>query len=657
MRGKRNFVRIIVICLLFTSISWNRNVEVVFAKNAEFNTGFIPLQVNEIPFLDETYVYEYDDEKTEVDTDVQITLYGSQYYESDWDKYSTNYFYNFMSADERNLWDALDEMCLSYLNDTESLSRRSNYYYTSFVPYSNMTWDEAYTLASIFRFSNPQYYFLMPAIGHSTTWSGECLAFCVYSQFANGQSRKAATEEVKTAAEEMLDLTASCATEEEKVKVLHDAIIEGVEYNYDIYEDDFDEDTAFSQSVYSALCMEETVCAGYAQTLEMLCNAVGIDCITVTSSTHQWNKVRINDSWYNVDCTWADQSSYILYSYFERSDSVYDTLGSTSDHQEEDYWEKYLPKCTLDSASTRNEPGSLPDIDNTTETPEITLTMENGQYVVSISCATENADIYYAFDDTPSQAYTKCYYYTGEFAISGKGTIQAIAVCDGYWDSAIRAEDINTEIKVEETVKVEETSKDNDTVTVDSSEATEEATTMEETIKISRLSITAPSKKLAAGKKVKLTLDVFPNNATNKTVTWKTSNKKYATVDSKGNVSLKKAGIGKTVTITATAKDGSKKKASFKIKIMKDAVKSLKLKAASKTLQAGKSMTIKTTVKTTGKSVNKKLKWISSNTKYATVNSSGKITAKKAGKGKTVTITAVSTDGSNKKAKVKIKIK
>lgn len=42
---------------------------------------------------------------------------------------------------------------------------------------------------------------------------------------------------------------------------------------------------------------------------------------------------------------------------------------------------------------------------------------------------------------------------------------------------------------------------------------------------------------------------------------------------------------------------------------------------------------------------------------HATVTSKGKVTAKKAGKGKTVIITAVSTDGTNKKAKVKIKIK
>jgi len=54
-----------------------------------------------------------------------------------------------------------------------------------------------------------------------------------------------------------------------------------------------------------------------------------------------------------------------------------------------------------------------------------------------------------------------------------------------------------------------------------------------------------------------------------KKVKWTTSNKKYATVDSKGNVKIKKAGAGKTVTIYATATDGSKVKTKCVIKIKK----------------------------------------------------------------------------------------
>ena len=59
---------------------------------------------------------------------------------------------------------------------------------------------------------------------------------------------------------------------------------------------------------------------------------------------------------------------------------------------------------------------------------------------------------------------------------------------------------------------------------------------------------------------------VTPSNATNKAVTWKSSNTKVATVSSSGKVTAKAAG---TATITCTAKDGSGKSAICKITVRK----------------------------------------------------------------------------------------
>lgn len=177
-------------------------------------------------------------------------------------------------------------------------------------------------------------------------------------------------------------------------------------------------------------------------------------------------------------------------------------------------------------------------------------------------------------------------------------------------------------------------------------------------VPVSKISISGISKKIAAGKKIQLSTTISPSNAINKNVSWKSSNTKYATVSASGKVTMKKAGGGKKVTITATAQDGSGVKAKYTINIMKNSVKKISLKANSSTVKAGKPVTVKATVKTTGsKSVNKTLKWTSSNTKYATVDKNGKVKAKKAGRGKKVTITAKATDGSGKKASVKIKIK
>ncbi len=173
-------------------------------------------------------------------------------------------------------------------------------------------------------------------------------------------------------------------------------------------------------------------------------------------------------------------------------------------------------------------------------------------------------------------------------------------------------------------------------------------------IKVKKITISGLSKKIAAGKKVKLTAKISPSDAADKGVIWKSSNKKVATVNSKGIVSMKRKSGGKSVTITATAKDGSQVKAVYKIKSMKGKVTKVNI-SGKKTLKAGKSLKLTGKVKST-KNANKKLKWISSNKKYATVTSSGKVKALKAGIGKRVKITAMATDGSGKKKTVTIKI-
>ena len=176
-------------------------------------------------------------------------------------------------------------------------------------------------------------------------------------------------------------------------------------------------------------------------------------------------------------------------------------------------------------------------------------------------------------------------------------------------------------------------------------------------VKVSSIKISGISGKIAAGKKIQLSAVISPSNAANKQIKWTTSNKKIATVNSKGLVRIKAKTGGRSVTITAAAADGSGKKATYKIKIMKDAVKKVAISGKkTKSVKAGKKLQLKAKV-TAAKKANKKLRWTCSNTKYATVNSKGKVTAKKAGKGKKVKITAVATDGSGKKSTVIIKIK
>ena len=174
-------------------------------------------------------------------------------------------------------------------------------------------------------------------------------------------------------------------------------------------------------------------------------------------------------------------------------------------------------------------------------------------------------------------------------------------------------------------------------------------------VKVSRISISSATKIVAYGKSVQLKAIVTPAKAANKAVTWKSSNTKYATVSSTGKVTTKKAGRGKTVTLTATAKDGSKVSGKYTIKIAKGIVTKIKITGAS-SVKNGKTVALKAKITATAGAY-KTLTWTSSNTKYATVSSAGKVTAKKAGKGKKVKITAKAKDGSGKYGTITIKIK
>lgn len=70
-----------------------------------------------------------------------------------------------------------------------------------------------------------------------------------------------------------------------------------------------------------------------------------------------------------------------------------------------------------------------------------------------------------------------------------------------------------------------------------------------------------------AGKSLKLTAKVKASKGANRKLEWSSSNKAFAEVTPSGVVKTKKAGKGKKVRITASATDGSNKKASVTIRI------------------------------------------------------------------------------------------
>ena len=140
-----------------------------------------------------------------------------------------------------------------------------------------------------------------------------------------------------------------------------------------------------------------------------------------------------------------------------------------------------------------------------------------------------------------------------------------------------------------------------------------------------------------------LTLEAttFPTDAS-QNVTWSSSSKGIAAIDKyTGEVTVKKTG---TVTITATAADGSGKKATFKLKVFRT-METLELNKAVAAVAGGKSLTFKAI--TDKLASNKKVRWsLTGESEFATISQTGVLKTSRVTAMKEVTVVVEALDGS-----------
>ncbi len=177
----------------------------------------------------------------------------------------------------------------------------------------------------------------------------------------------------------------------------------------------------------------------------------------------------------------------------------------------------------------------------------------------------------------------------------------------------------------------------------------------EEKIKVSGITLNKTKEKLKEGDTVRFTATVFPENASNKEVTWSSKDAAIASVDETGLVTAKKE--GKTI-ITATAQDGNGVSASCEITVEKKEEEEIKvsgitLDKTKEILTEGDTIQLTATVRPEEAS-NQELEWSSSDRNVVTVNERGLVTALKEGK---AIITATAQDGSGVKADCEITVK
>ena len=94
----------------------------------------------------------------------------------------------------------------------------------------------------------------------------------------------------------------------EKVKYIHDWMVDNFEYDYVSQNEDI-------YNVYGALANKKVVCEGYGRAYKYLLDGLGIENVLISgkatnssgsTENHAWNYVKLNGKWYAVDVTWDD---------------------------------------------------------------------------------------------------------------------------------------------------------------------------------------------------------------------------------------------------------------------------------------------------------------------------------------------------------------
>ena len=157
-----------------------------------------------------------------------------------------------------------------------------------------------------------------------------------------------------------------------------------------------------------------------------------------------------------------------------------------------------------------------------------------------------------------------------------------------------------------------------------------------EVVAVTGVSLSQSELTLNVNESVALNATVSPENASNKNVSWSSSDETVATVDTNGLVKALKAG---TTTITVKTEDGEKT-ATCSVTVKYIMVSGISFYQTSITLDVDESITLTATIKPNN-ATNKNISWSSSDEKVATVDTNGLVKALKEG---TATITAKTED-------------
>lgn len=205
------------------------------------------------------------------------------------------YYYNQLTDIQKNIYNQL-------YKTVETVSESTT------ISLNSVTQDEISIIFRALRYDHPEIYWIQAYKYIIDEKSSQLYFYPTY--LVNAEEKSLYDEQLSEWTEKALSTVNSEMTTYEKEKAIYDFIVDNTEYSLD---------SELNQSLISVV-KGKSVCLGYTKAMKYLCDKINIPCVVVEGTSkdgiaHSWNKVQINNDWYNVDATNSNTAQMFSNSY------------------------------------------------------------------------------------------------------------------------------------------------------------------------------------------------------------------------------------------------------------------------------------------------------------------------------------------------------
>lgn len=182
--------------------------------------------------------------------------------------------------------------------------------------------DYVFEVMNAVLYDNPIYYYISKEYLYADfdkDGYNDVLYMFAYDEYSTKTTRDKYNQTIEEYFIECYKLLVNVEDDLEKSLLLHDKIVEEVDYDYSFDTHCF--------NILGVVAKEGPVCEAYAETYFMLLNYFDVPCYLIigyAGEAHAWNLIQIENEWYWVDVTWNDLgNNKFNYDYFGLNNSKF----------------------------------------------------------------------------------------------------------------------------------------------------------------------------------------------------------------------------------------------------------------------------------------------------------------------------------------------